>query len=167
MSNIVNGVMMELEQEFTELVRKQKKTIFKVCYFFSDNREEVEDMFQEVLIRLWKGFPKYRGECNPKTWVWRISLNTCINAERNAGRRIKTSALSLDIDLQDDPMEGARQAQMLYTRISRLDLFDRAVILLWLENMSYDEIAQIVGITPSAVTNRLFRIKEQLKAMKD
>lgn len=158
---------MELEQEFTELVRKQKKTIFKVCYFFSDNREEVEDMFQEVLIRLWKGFPKYRGECNPKTWVWRISLNTCINAERNAGRRIKTSALSLDIDLQDDPMEGARQAQMLYTRISRLDLFDRAVILLWLENMSYDEIAQIVGITPSAVTNRLFRIKEQLKAMKD
>ena len=167
MSNIVNGVMMELEQEFTELVRKQKKTIFKVCYFFSDNREEVEDMFQEVLIRLWKGFPKYRGECNPKTWVWRISLNTCINAERNAGRRIKTSALSLDIDLQDDSMEGVRQAQMLYTRISRLDLFDRAVILLWLENMSYDEIAQIVGITPSAVTNRLFRIKEQLKAMKD
>lgn len=167
MSNIVNGVMMELEQEFTELVREQKKTIFKVCYFFSDNREEVEDMFQEVLIRLWKGFPKYRGECNPKTWVWRISLNTCINAERNAGRRIKTSALSLDIDLQDDSMEGARQAQMLYTRISRLDLFDRAVILLWLENMSYDEIAQIVGITPSAVTNRLFRIKEQLKAMKD
>lgn len=158
---------MELEQEFTELVRKQKKTIFKVCYFFSDNREEVEDMFQEVLIRLWKGFPKYRGECNPKTWVWRISLNTCINAERNAGRRIKTSALSLDIDLQDDSMESARQAQMLYTRISRLDLFDRAVILLWLENMSYDEIAQIVGITPSAVTNRLFRIKEQLKAMKD
>ena len=159
--------MDNIEQEFTDIVRQHKKTIFTVCYFFSNKREEIEDMFQEVLVRLWKGYPKFRNESDIKTWIWRISLNACNNIKRSAGRKIKTDTLSLDIDLQDESLEGSKQAQMLYRRISRLDLFDRAVILLWLENMSYDEIAMIMGLTPSAITNRLFRIKEQLKSMSD
>lgn len=159
--------MDNIEQEFTDIVRQHKKTIFTVCYFFSNKREEIEDMFQEVLVRLWKGYPKFRNESDIKTWIWRISLNTCNNIKRSAGRKIKTDTLSLEIDLQDESLEGSKQAQMLYRRISRLDLFDRAVILLWLENMSYDEIAMIMGLTPSAITNRLFRIKEQLKSMSD
>ena len=69
--------------------------------------------------------------------------------------------------MSDESIEGSKQTKMLYQRISRLELFDRAIILLWLENMSYDEIAMITGLTPSAITNRLFRIKEQLKSMSD
>jgi RNA polymerase sigma-70 factor (ECF subfamily) len=64
-----------------------------------------------------------------------------------------------------DSDEGGKQIKMLYDRINRLELFDRAIILLWLESMRYDEIAAIVGLTPAAVTSRLFRIKEQLKSM--
>ena len=159
--------MDSLEQEFTDLVRQYKKTIFTVCYFFSDKREEVDDMFQEVLIRLWKGYSRFRKESDVKTWIWRVSLNTCNNIKRSADRRIKADTLSLDIDMSDESIEGLKQTRMLYQRISRLDLFDRAIILLWLENMSYDEIALITGLTPSAITNRLFRIKEQLKSMSD
>lgn len=156
-----------LEQEFTDLVRQYKKTIFTVCYFFSDKREEVDDMFQEVLIRLWKGYPKFRKESDARTWIWRVSLNTCNNIKRSADRKIKADTLTLGIDMSDESIEGSRQTRMLYQRISRLELFDRAIILLWLENMSYDEIARITGLTPSAITNRLFRIKEQLKSMSD
>jgi RNA polymerase sigma-70 factor (ECF subfamily) len=157
--------MNNLEFEFTKLVKEHKKTIYTICYFFSSNNEEVADLYQEVLINLWLGFPKFRGESSLKTWVWRISLNTCNNQLRKKNRRVRTIPLSLDIDLYNDEDTKSRQIQDLHERIAKLDLFDRSIILLWLENMSYEEIAAIVGISVAAVTGRLFRIREQLKRM--
>ena len=153
------------ELEFTKMVREYRKTIYTVCYFFSDNPTEVDDLFQEVLISLWKSFAKFRGDCSPKTWIWQVSLNTCCNIDRNNKRRVATIPLAIDKDVMNDSDEVGQQIKMLYNRINKLELFDRAIILLWLESMSYDEIAAIVGITTSAVTSRLFRIKEQLKSM--
>jgi RNA polymerase sigma-70 factor (ECF subfamily) len=147
------------------MVKEYKKTIYTVCYFFSKDTEEVNDLFQEILINLWKGYGKFRGESSLKTWIWRVSLNTCSNLERKKRSGIHTVPLSVDIDLYHDDDEHSKQIQMLYDRINRLDVFDRAIILLWLENMSYQDIANVVGISFSSVTNRLFRIKEQLKSM--
>ncbi|MBR3091523.1 MAG: sigma-70 family RNA polymerase sigma factor [Bacteroidaceae bacterium] len=153
------------ELEFTRLVREYRKTIYTVCYFFSNNPQDVDDLFQEVLVNLWKSFPKFRGDSSPKTWIWRVSLNTCCNVERGKKRIVPTVPLVIDKGVMSDSDEGGRQIKMLYDRINRLELFDRAIILLWLESMRYDEIAAIVGLTPAALTNRLFRIKEQLKSM--
>ena len=147
------------------MVKEYRKTIYTVCYFFSKDTEEVNDLYQEILINLWKGFPNYRGESSLKTWIWRVSLNTCSNQERKKKSRIRTVPLSINIDLYNDEDAGSRQIQMLYDRINRLDVFDRAIILLWLENMTYQDIADVVGISVSNVTTRLFRIKEQLKTM--
>lgn len=147
------------------MVKEYRKTIYTVCYFFSKDTEEVNDLYQEILINLWKGFPNYRGESSLKTWIWRVSLNTCSNQERKKKSRIQTVPLSIDIDLYNDEDAGSRQIQMLYDRINQLDVFDRAIILLWLENMTYQDIADVVGISVSNVTTRLFRIKEQLKTM--
>jgi RNA polymerase sigma-70 factor (ECF subfamily) len=147
------------------MVKEYRKTIYTVCYFFSKDTEEVNDLYQEILINLWKGFPNYRGESSLKTWIWRVSLNTCSNQERKKKSRIQTVPLSIDIDLYNDDDAGSRQIQMLYDRINQLDVFDRAIILLWLENMTYQDIADVVGISVSNVTTRLFRIKEQLKTM--
>ncbi len=157
--------MNNIELEFTQMVREYKQTIYTVCYFYSKDSEEVNDLFQEVLINLWKGFEKFRGESSVKTWVWRVSLNTCNNAERKKKRSVQTVPLSVNIDLYHDNDEPSKQIRMLYDRINRLDVFDRAIILLWLESMSYEDIAMVVGITVSNVTTRLHRIKEQLKAM--
>ena len=156
--------MEKLEQEFTKMVKKYRKTIFTVCYFFSDNPTEVDDLFQEVLINLWKSYPHFRGESSIKTWIWRVSLNTCCSVERGKKRVLPTVPI-LESDILPESDEPGRQIKMLYERINKLELFDRAIILLWLESMSYDEIAAIVGLTTSAVTTRLFRIKEQLKSM--
>ena len=147
------------------MVKEDRKTIYTVCYFFSKDTEEVNDLYQEILINLWRGFPNYRGESSLKTWIWRVSLNTCSNQERKKKSRIQTVPLSIDIDLYNDEDAGSRQIQMLYDRINRLDVFDRAIILLWLENMTYQDIADVVGISVSNITTRLFRIKEQLKSM--
>lgn len=157
--------MENIELQFTKMVKEYRKTIYTVCYFFSKDTEEVNDLYQEILINLWKGFPNYRGESSLKTWIWRVSLNTCSNQERKKKSRIRTVPLSIDIDLYNDEDAGSRQIQMLYDRINRLDVFDRAIILLWLENMTYQDIADVVGISVSNVTTRLFRIKEQLKSM--
>ena len=157
--------MENIELQFTRMVKEYRKTIYTVCYFFSKDTEEVNDLYQEILINLWKGFPNYRGESSLKTWIWRVSLNTCSNQERKKKSRIRTVPLSIDIDLYNDDDAGSRQIQMLYDRINRLDVFDRAIILLWLENMTYQDIADVVGISVSNVTTRLFRIKEQLKSM--
>ncbi len=157
--------MENIELQFTKMVKEYRKTIYTVCYFFSKDTEEVNDLYQEILINLWKGFPNYRGESSLKTWIWRVSLNTCSNQERKKKSRIQTVPLSIDIDLYNDEDAGSKQIQMLYDRINRLDVFDRAIILLWLENMTYQDIADVVGISVSNVTTRLFRIKEQLKSM--
>ena len=159
--------MQPLENDFARIVREHKGTIYTVCYMFSKDEDEVADLFQDILVNLWKGFAGFRGESNIRTWVYRVSLNTCISADRKKKRKGETVPLSMDINLFEDSGEDMRQIRMLQERISRLGPFDRAIVLLWLENLSYDEIGAIVGISAKNVSVRLFRIKEQLRNMSD
>ena len=99
-----------------------------------------------------------------KTWIYRVALNTCISIDRKK-RRAATARLTMDINLFEDRDEDTKQVDMLHKRISKLQPFDRAIVLLWLENLSYEEIGQIVGISTKNVSVRLFRIREQLKQM--
>lgn len=153
------------EQEFTDLVTKYKTTIYTVCYFYSKDKEEAEDYFQEILVNLWRGIDGFSGNSSLKTWIWKVSLNTCSNMERKKKRSPQTVPLSVDMDLYNDSDARSEQIRMQYDRISRLGMFDRAIILLWLDGMSYQDIADVVGITVANVTTRLYRIKEQLKSM--
>ena len=159
--------MDSLEIDFARIVREHKGAIYTVCYMFSKDEEEVADLFQDILVNLWNGFAKFRGDSSVRTWIYRVSLNTCISAERKKKHRGETVPLNMDINLFEDSGEDIRQIRMLQSRISRLGPFDRAIILLWLENLSYDEIGAIVGITAKNVSVRLFRIKEQFKNMSD
>ena len=153
------------EMEFTRMVKENKGTIYTVCYMFSKDPAEVEDLFQEVLVNLWKGFENFRGESGPGTWIWRVSLNTCISQERKSKRRPDTVPLTMDINLFEDNDSDSRQIRQLYSRISRLGPFDRAIVLLWLESMTYEEIGDIVGLSAKNISVRLVRIREELKKM--
>jgi RNA polymerase sigma-70 factor (ECF subfamily) len=179
--------MKALEQEFELLVRRHKSTIYTVCFMFSKDSDEVDDLFQEVLINLWRGFPTFKGESKVETCIWRVSFNTCIshNHKKNLTSKVigrnrldntrisrelkkKFTAnipLELSFDLFHDKDEDTRQIQMLYQRIRQLDPIDRAIVLLWLEGMPYDEIVTIVGSTVKNVSERLFRVNEELKKM--
>ena len=172
--------MTTLERQFAQTVAEQKSTIYTVCYMFSQDADEVNDLFQEVLVNLWKGFESFEHRSDIKTWIYRVALNTCISIDRKKKRRqsalglwpLATSGtqevrLTMDINLFEDRDEDTRQVDMLHKRISKLQPFDRAIVLLWLENLSYEEIGQIVGITAKNVSVRLFRIREQLKNIKD
>ena len=156
--------MTALEQQFSKTVAEHKSTIYTVCYMFSQDADEVNDLFQEVLVNLWKGFDSFEHRSDIKTWIYRVALNTCISLDRKK-RRAATVKVTMDINLFKDNDEDTRQVDMLHKRISKLQPFDRAIVLLWLENLPYEEIGQIVGISTKNVSVRLFRIREQLKNM--
>ena len=156
--------MNELESKFAQTIKQNKSTIYTVCYMFSKDADEVNDLFQEAVINMWRGFEGFENRSNVKTWIYRVTLNTCISQDRKK-RRTDAEPLTMDINLFEDHDEDTRQVDMLHERISRLQPFDRAIVLLWLENMPYEEIGQVVGISTTAVATRLYRIKEQPKKM--
>ena len=153
------------KSEFADIIRRYKSTIYSVCYLFSKDQDDANDLFQETLINLWQGYDSFQGKCDMKTWVWRVSLNTCLTFERKKKHPVATIPLSVECNLFTDTDDDTRQIQQLYQRINQLGVVDRAIILLWLENMSYEEIGQIIGISTKNVSVKLVRIKEELKKM--
>ena len=151
------------EQEFSRMVRENKSTIYTVCYMFSNDADEVSDLFQETLINLWKGFESFRHESKLSTWIYRVAMNTCISADRKKRKLGSKVPLSMKINLYDDEDHETKQVRQLHERIQRLDLIDRALVMMWLEGMSYEEIAEVVGISLKNVGVKLVRIKEKLK----
>ena len=150
------------EKQFEELVKQYKRTIYSVCYMFSRNKEEINDLFQEILVRLWLGFDQFEQRSSVNTWVYRIALNTAINSDNRAKRRPQTVPLSTDIDPYDPQDSSFEQVRQLYALINQLDVMDRGLVLLWLEGIGYDEIAAIMGITVANVGIKLHRVKEKL-----
>ena len=152
------------QKQFSVMVRQNKNTIFTVCYMFSKDQEEVNDLFQEVLIRLWQGFDNYKANSKERTWIYRVALNTCISFDRKKRRHNKKQVYMGD-DLFGCNEHDSQQTEVLHKRITRLRPLDRAIVLLWLEDISYEEIGSIIGITAKNVSVRLYRIREQLKNM--
>ena len=126
--------------------------------------DEVADLFQEVLVKLWNGYDSFQGKSDIKTWIYRVTLNTCITLDRKKRRRNR-AILSMDVDYFDSQEQETAQVRILHERIARLQPLDRAIILLWLEQISYGEIGEIVGISAKNVSVRLARIRVQLKNM--
>ncbi len=157
--------MKKEEELFAQLVQQHKSTIYTVCYMFSHDEEEVNDLFQETLINIWKGIDGFREESKISTWIYRVALNTCLLQERKKKKEVKKVPLSMTVNFFEDSDANSTQVRQLHQRIGRLGLVDRAIVMMWLEGMSYEEIGAVMGITPKNVGVKLFRIKEQLKKL--
>ena len=153
------------EQQFTDIIKKHERTIYTVCYMFSDDKDEVNDLYQDILVRLWQGFDAFEGKSDVKTWIYRVSLNYCINFSHKQKRQHERLNLGGGLPADGSSLERNLQIKQLYKRINTLGLVDRSVVLLWLEGLSYDEIGAILGISVKNVSFKLVRIKEQLKKM--
>ena len=153
------------DKVFERIIEAHKASIYSVCYMYAANKIEADDIFQEILVNLWKGLKSFRGESELKSWVYRISLNTCISYQRK--KRVKTEPLDIAPEIFTTDSPAGRQTEQLRRRITRLDPMDRAIVLLWLEDMAYEEIGAIVGMTAKNVGVRLIRIKEKLKKQRN
>ena len=156
----------KLEKQFVDFVTEYKQIIYKVCYIYPTDSDSLNDLYQETVINLWKSFPRFRGECKASTWVYRIALNTCISFFRKSNSRPVVVPITIDLESAfADEEEKTSQLRELYRMINMLGKLERALILLWLEERSHQEIADILGISKNYVAVKLYRIKENLKNM--
>lgn len=160
--------MKDIEKRFIEMIHRHERVIYKVCSFYVSDELPISDLFQEVVINLWKAFGKFRNECTLSTWIYRIALNTCISDLRKETKRPKNN-LPLSVlenipeELSDNELEG--KIKTMYFLINQLKTMEKAIVLLYLEDRSYQEIADITGLTLCNVATKLKRVKDKLREM--
>lgn len=149
------------EQLFLDIVHANRNIIYKVCYIYAP-KGMIEDYYQEVLCNLWQSFDKFEGRSKYSTWIYRIALYTCISYIRR--KRPATISLSFDISNNEDSALK-EQLDELHSIINRLCYIDRALIILWLDGYSYEDMAEVTGLTESNVAVKLMRAKNKIKEM--
>ena len=145
--------MENAEQEFVSVVREYERVIYKVCYLYTTPNATLN------------AFPKFRRECKISTWIYRIALNTCISFIRKEKNIPEIVTLNQEADRTEETDETQAMLRQLYRMINRLGQLEKSIILLYLEEKSYEEIAEITGLTLTNVATKLSRIKDKLKRM--
>lgn len=153
------------EKDFITLVRENQGIIHKICFLYEEDREARNDLFQDVVLQLWKSRKTFRGEAKATTWMYRVALNTAISGVRKKSRRPSLEYLDQRHDNLADvqPENREEKTRMLYEAIRTLAPVDKAMIMMALDELSYDEIASTIGITPNNVRVRMNRIRERLR----
>ena len=157
------------EAEFGKLIYDNQELIIKVCSIYCHNQHDIDDLFQDIAINLWKGLSSFKGNSKLSTWIYRVSINTAISKFRKK-RKLKFVGFDnvtelKDTYVQEQEMDKENRIKALYSGIERLNPVEKAIILLYLEDKSYDEIADIVGISKSNVSVRLVRVKRKLESI--
>jgi len=155
------------KDQFSYLIEQNKKLIFKVCNAYCHDFEDRKDLVQEVIIQLWQSFGKYDNKYKLSTWMYRIALNTAISHYRTDRKR-KSNTISINENLIDFPDENDSpeldsNVAQLYEFINQFDELNKALMILYLDNNSYKDIADVLGITETNVATKINRIKQQLK----
>lgn len=155
-----------LQEEFVELIANQQKLIHSLCSLYFSRHEDRKDMFQEIVLQLWKSYPSFNHQSKVSTWIYRISLNTVFTKLRKEKLRPKNepySEYAYQISAFDNSIELTQATEELYHAIERLADLDKAIIMLYLEEHSYDEIAGILNLSRTNVSTRINRIKTKLE----
>jgi RNA polymerase sigma factor (sigma-70 family) len=157
----------ETRQQFVQIIESNKGIIYKVANAYCRNAEDRKDLVQEIIIQLWNAFDRYDHSYKLSTWMYRIALNVTISHYRKSiTREALTQPLTDDmINIANDSQHGQLEADItsLQKFIAELNELDKALMLLYLEENSYREIAEILGITETNVASKINRIKEKLK----
>jgi len=153
-----------MNQEIQHIIQTHQEKIYKTCLGFTHDSEEAKDLLQEVCIHLWQGLDKFRQAANVSTWVYRVTVNTCLMYKRK--KKLATVALSSveTSQLAIEPIveRGDRQVKLLQQFIVELPEKERLIMILYLENLSYEEIAEVMGISTNYIGVKINRIKKLL-----
>jgi len=149
--------------KFLELVEENKKLIYKVSHMYCDNTIDKRDLFQDIIANLWKAYPNFRGNSKVSTWIYRVSINTAVTWYRDYLKNYNQIECTIVIPQFQDDSDVDELNEKLYEAISFLGKLDKAIILLLLDEHSYDEISEIIGITKTNVATKINRIKLKLK----
>jgi len=154
-----------LNAAFQSLIAEHQGLIFKICNMYCDDREDNEDLFQDIVLQLWRAYPSFRAEAKVSTWLYQVALNNAIarlRKEKHMQRfeRLDDAAFNVPAENSSDERLGE-----LYAAIKQLTDIERAVTMLYMEDCSYREIAEILGLTESNVGVKLNKVKMKLRAI--
>jgi RNA polymerase sigma-70 factor (ECF subfamily) len=155
-----------IQETFIRLVSEHRGMLYKVCRLYCHTESDRQDLFQEIVLQLWRSYPAFRGEARISTWLYRIALNTAISGLRKQKRLVTTvDPESLPTELQDIQYtaEKEEQLRLLYTAIDRLSEVEKALTMLYLEDRSYQEMEDILGISQNNLRVKMNRIRDKLR----
>lgn len=155
---------------YTQFILPYAGIIIKICRAYTDSEEDFQDYYQEICLQLWKSRENFKGDSKWSTWVYRVSLNVCLSLLRKDKKVSKKSVELPEVEgsLQLDANPFTDESlQLLYQAIKKLPDLDRAIILLYLEENSYREIAEIMGLSANNIGVKITRIKKKLKTLLD
>lgn len=154
----------ERAQTLESIIHQHGQLIMRLCYGYARSAAELSDLYQDTLINIWQGLERFRGESTERTWVYRVTFNTCVSCLRKRSRTKEQVSLRDCLELPEEasPQE-ASEIERLHTAIGALSPLDKAIVMMRLDEYSYEEIAETVGMNRNAVASRLRRAKEKLK----
>ncbi len=156
---------MDIEKEFIRLITSNQTIIHRICCMYVDNKTDREDLFQEIVLQGWKSFKSFRGDSQFPTWLYRVGLNTAITHIKR-DRRHTHAELNFSQESYCEIKYHEDEAILsMYQSIAKLSKIEKALVALYLEDYSYKEIAQTMGMTPNHVAVKISRIKEKLKTL--
>jgi len=152
--------------EFVKLLEKHQNILHKICRMYADDSHAHQDLFQEMSVQLWKAYPKFRGEAKFSTWMYRVALNTAITLYRKGKKRVDTGDLekiAFKVQAEEYDATTEENIKLMYQAIKELNDIDKALVLLYLEEKDYVEIAETLGISQVNARVKMNRVKKKLK----
>ena len=152
------------ERDFASLIKQHSRIINKVSYFYANDKLPFDDLRQEIYVNIWLGLKQFRGDSKMSTWIYRVAVNSALMALRSSKPKIETVSLNfglLDISSEADDVQR-ENLQALQSLINRLEDIEKAIMLLWLDEHSYDEIADIIGLKRNTVAVKIHQHLERL-----
>lgn len=157
---------MDKKDRFIKVIKENKGLIFKVSALYTNSLQDREDLRQEIVFQLWKSFDTFNERSKLSTWLYRVAMNTAIYNLKSAKRQLNTISIDTEAERYADVVDKSEEerVRLLHESIQTLNLLERGIILLYLEEKNHQEIAEIIGISTSNVGTKISRIKEKLKS---
>ncbi len=156
------------KSEFTNQIKANQKILKKICHIYGVDEEDRQDLFQEIVGQLWKSYATFSGKAKFSTWLYKVALNTALYHIRKSKKQKLPEDVMEDLYHSNQGSERMiEDLKILYQAINQLNKIDKSIVLLYLEQKSYQEMADILGITKSNVSVKLVRAKEKLMKIYD
>lgn len=155
------------QKDFSLLIKNNQGLIIKVSRLYTNSLEDEQDLFQEIVLQLWRSYDSFKGNSKISTWMYRVALNTAITIFRKKSKSLQTNELD-DIHFnyeQEDEHEKQAQISLLYKVIKMLPSVERAIVMMYLDDISYKEISETLGITEVNARVKMNRLKKSLKEL--